>query len=75
MRARGQLTSLYMGSDRDKYFGEAALAPGDWVSVVGLAQRQTGTPIADGYRSAPSSELAFAAAPSVGRWLYLCDRA
>ena len=75
MRARGHLTSRSMGSDRDTRFEEAALAPGDLVTVVGLAQRRSAAPVSDGYRSAPSSELVFEADPEAGQWLYLCDRA
>jgi hypothetical protein len=75
MRARGHLTSMSMGSDRDTRFEEAALAPGDRVTVVGLAQRRSAAPVSDGYRSLPSSELVFEADPEAGQWLYLCDEA
>ena len=75
MRARGHLTSKSMGSNRDTRFEEAALAPGDWVTVVGLAQRRSAAPVSDGYRSMPSSELVFEADPEADQWLYLCDEA
>lgn len=51
------------------------VAPGDLVTVVGLAQRRSAAPVSGGYRSAPSSELVFEADPEAGQWLYLCDRA
>ncbi len=54
MRAHGQRTTLFMGSDLEKGFFESRLVEGDTAVVAGIAKRTAGAPQLVGYRSTSS---------------------